>query len=561
MTEEEERQRIRKAAASLTETFGAAPAGWYCRTAPSVNTRRLLVEHGGFSYDSDAYNDDLPYWTSVPSPGGSAWHLVVPYTLCTNDSKFAPGRAFSTADDFFCFMRDALDALLEEARETGRPKMMSVGLHMRLIGHPARIKGLHRFLDYVKALGEETVWVCRRIDIANHWRRFHPPAGLDKSRGSGSAPRLLVTGGAGFVLCNLVHHWLTCDGESTCVIFDLQQAWDREVQALLEPFLLSGRLDFYSGDVSSSSAWEQLLSMHGAGFTHVVAGAAVTPTPEEEKDRPEATLRVNLDGLLQCLQWARRNCPSLQRIVHVSSDAVLGAMSEEGSGGESLLPPMSVYALSKLTGEAVVQRWRELFSMDIVSVRFSDVYGRLDRDTGARNRHNAPYWVCRQICDGEPVRVLGQSLDELGWDYVDAPSVARGLRALLLASARPAKAVYHLALGRCVTHRELVDSVRRARTEVLRQALAACGDGPADRRKLEMDIGSAPQVEFLSSPSPGTRKGLDIGSVSLISLPEGHWLRKRSLDVAPMQREFAWEATPLEEAMAEYVTWMSTGSA
>ena len=165
LAEEEEREHIRKAVASLTKTLGSRPLGWYCRSAPSVNTRRLLVEEGGFLYDSDAYNDELPYWDTVEGKP----HLVVPYSLTTNDSKFGRGW-FSTADDFFQFNKDAFDMLYAEGAT--HPKMMSVGLHMRLIGHPARAMGLKRFLDHVRQFDD--VWICNRTDIARHWMKVHP---------------------------------------------------------------------------------------------------------------------------------------------------------------------------------------------------------------------------------------------------------------------------------------------------------------------------------------------------------------------------------------------------
>ena len=162
----EEALEIKRAVESITRMIGEAPAGWYCRYAPSVDTRRLLVEHGGFLYDSDAYNDELPYWTRVLDRD----HLVIPYSLANNDGKFSRG-AMVTANDFFEFLRDAFDMLYREGAE--QPKMMSVGLHLRLIGHPGRANGLERFLDHVAR--HESVWVCRRIDIAKHWHAMHPP--------------------------------------------------------------------------------------------------------------------------------------------------------------------------------------------------------------------------------------------------------------------------------------------------------------------------------------------------------------------------------------------------
>jgi peptidoglycan/xylan/chitin deacetylase (PgdA/CDA1 family) len=165
LKEEEEREHIRRAIESLKQTVGSRPLGWYCRYGPSVNTRRLLVEEGGFLYDSDAYNDDLPYWTVVQGKP----HLIVPYSLCNNDSKFIRGN-FATGQHFFEYMRDAIDVLRAEG--TTAPKMMSIGLHMRVIGQPARAAGLLRLLDHIKQYDD--VWVSPRLDIAQHWRATHP---------------------------------------------------------------------------------------------------------------------------------------------------------------------------------------------------------------------------------------------------------------------------------------------------------------------------------------------------------------------------------------------------
>jgi putative urate catabolism protein len=164
LEEEEEREHIHKAIASLQQSVGARPLGWYCRYGPSVNTRRLLVQEGGFLYDSDAYNDELPYWVEVEGKR----HLVVPYTLGVNDSKFGRG-VFATGEDFYIYAKDSFDLLYREGER--QPKMMSVGLHMRLIGHPGRAAGLERFLDHV--MRHEGVWVCRREAIAQHWIAHH----------------------------------------------------------------------------------------------------------------------------------------------------------------------------------------------------------------------------------------------------------------------------------------------------------------------------------------------------------------------------------------------------
>jgi peptidoglycan/xylan/chitin deacetylase (PgdA/CDA1 family) len=167
LSEAEEREHIAKAVASLKTTVGARPAGWYCRYGPSVNTRRLLVEEGGFTYDSDYYGEELPFWQTVEGKP----HLVVPYSLTNNDGKYAAGMVH--ADQWFGLVRDAVDVLHHEGAKT--PKMMSVGMHMRLIGHPGRIAGLWRLLDHIQKFRD--VWVTRRIDIANHWRTTHPYRG------------------------------------------------------------------------------------------------------------------------------------------------------------------------------------------------------------------------------------------------------------------------------------------------------------------------------------------------------------------------------------------------
>ena len=166
LTEVTERKRIREAIISIKNTTGTRPYGWYCRYAPSINTRRLLVEEGGFLYDSDSYADELPYWVRV----GEKYHLIVPYTLATNDVKFVRG-GMSTSEHFFTFLSDSIDVLLNEGQT--HPKMLSVGLHPRIIGHPGRIKALSRLLDMISE--NNHIWVARRVDIAKHWiKNFHP---------------------------------------------------------------------------------------------------------------------------------------------------------------------------------------------------------------------------------------------------------------------------------------------------------------------------------------------------------------------------------------------------
>lgn len=160
-----EREHMQKAIAAIEKTCGQRPLGWYTgRLSP--NTRRLVVEEGGFLYDSDSYADDLPYWVEVAGKG----HLVVPYTFDNNDMKFSVSPGFSAGAGYGDYMKDAFDVLYKEGSR--HPRMMSIGLHCRLVGRPGRFAALERFVDYV--LGHKDVWVCRRIDIARHWRAVHP---------------------------------------------------------------------------------------------------------------------------------------------------------------------------------------------------------------------------------------------------------------------------------------------------------------------------------------------------------------------------------------------------
>jgi putative urate catabolism protein len=165
---ETEREHIALAVRSIEKLTGQRPLGWYTgRDSP--NTRRLVVEHGGFLYDADSYADDLPYWQAVNDKP----HLVVPYTLDCNDMRFATPGGFSTGNEFFAHLRDSFDVLYREGERA--PKMMSVGLHCRLAGRPGRSGALERFLDHVQR--HDKVWICRRLDIARHWIKHHPSGG------------------------------------------------------------------------------------------------------------------------------------------------------------------------------------------------------------------------------------------------------------------------------------------------------------------------------------------------------------------------------------------------
>ena len=178
-----EREHIARAVDAIRSLTGKPPDGWYTgRDSP--NTRRLVVEHGGFVYDADSYADDLPYWVSVQTSRGATPHLVVPYTLDTNDMRFAAPQGFNSGDQFYAYLKDAFDVLYAEGDPAGldQPKMLSIGLHCRIVGRPARFASLARFLDYARS--HDRVWFARRIDIARHWQSTHPFGRTQPSSGS-----------------------------------------------------------------------------------------------------------------------------------------------------------------------------------------------------------------------------------------------------------------------------------------------------------------------------------------------------------------------------------------
>jgi putative urate catabolism protein len=166
-SEADERAHLEEAIRIHTEVTGERPLGWYTGRC-SMNTTKLVMEEGGFVYSSDSYADDLPYWISKPEGGG---HLIIPYTLDANDMRFATPQGFNSGDQFFAYLKDSFDCLYEEGRR-GSPKMMSVGMHCRLLGRPGRAQAIARFLDY--ALARDKVWIARRIDIARHWHEQFP---------------------------------------------------------------------------------------------------------------------------------------------------------------------------------------------------------------------------------------------------------------------------------------------------------------------------------------------------------------------------------------------------
>ena len=156
----EEKKHMKMAIKTHQKIFGERPLGWYTGRC-SPNTRDLVFEDGGFLYDSDSYSDDLPYW----EVRNKKKQLIIPYTLDNNDMRFATNQGFNTGDHFYSYLKDSFDALYEEGKTY--PKMMSIGLHCRIIGKPGRVQALKKFLDYIKK--HKNVWICKRVDIAKHW--------------------------------------------------------------------------------------------------------------------------------------------------------------------------------------------------------------------------------------------------------------------------------------------------------------------------------------------------------------------------------------------------------
>ena len=342
-------------------------------------------------------------------------------------------------------------------------------------------------------------------------------------------------------------------------------------------------MEFHQGSVSNPASWESLASVHGTTFTHIVSGAAITPTRADEEANAQEIMAVNLFGCIQALEFARR-CKSLHRFVFVSSDAVYEYPGLVRPLLDSEVAPsaMGLYCLSKFAGENAVARWAELYGLDACCVRFADVYGRLDRNTGARNRHNAPYWVCEAAAAGRPVVVRG-SLDDIGWDYIAAPDVANALAALLRSENPPKLPVYVIGIGRPVPHRELLEAVFAAAPP------AGAGYNPSIETLVA--LGAVVQVDVHSTELPAN----DGGDVHLAALPTPHPLREESYDIAPLfgeshrphssiphnvyqpitgstliilfacnathcndcgADEFGWKPRPLAEAVSDYVEWL-----
>jgi allantoinase len=177
MDEALEREHMRIGMEIIEQLTGERARGWYTgRDSP--NTHRLVADYGGFEYDSDYYGDDLPFWMQVrKSDGTVAPQLIVPYAMDSNDMRFSSAQGFAQGEDFYTYLRDAFDVLYAEGDPQGedRPRMLSIGMHCRLLGRPGRMRALQRFLDHVQS--HDQVWICRRLDIARHWTQTHPFTG------------------------------------------------------------------------------------------------------------------------------------------------------------------------------------------------------------------------------------------------------------------------------------------------------------------------------------------------------------------------------------------------
>ena len=182
LDEATEREHMALGMAAIEQLTGERPLGWYTgRDSP--NTHRLVADFGGFEYDSDHYVDDLPFWMPVTKTDGSVvQQLIVPYTLDTNDMRFSSAQGFAQGDDFFTYLKDSFDVLYAEGDPQGdnSPKMLSIGMHCRLLGRPGRMRSLQKFLDYIQ--NKDHVWICRRLDIARHWRQTHPHSSTTAER-------------------------------------------------------------------------------------------------------------------------------------------------------------------------------------------------------------------------------------------------------------------------------------------------------------------------------------------------------------------------------------------
>ena len=261
---------------------------------------------------------------------------------------------------------------------------------------------------------------------------------------------------------NVIYEWLATDTDATAVAFDLQRAWDDDARAFLARCVGEGRMEFFEGSVTDRADWDALAATDGGKFTHIVSGAALTPTASEEQASGgiSAILSVNLLGLMNCLEFALAHGADSCRFISISSGAIYrhAGLVRPRAEGETVPSSMEMYTLTKFAGEQLVARFADLHGLDCTCVRPSNVFGRMDRDTGARNRHNSPYWVCTRAAASQAVVVSG-GLDAVGGEHTSVVDLAAAIVAILRAQTAPRRRVYHIGLGRPVKHREILEAV------------------------------------------------------------------------------------------------------
>jgi len=324
---------------------------------------------------------------------------------------------------------------------------------------------------------------------------------------------LLITGASGFVLSNLARVWLARDPAATCVVLDAAPQ-DELAEAFFAP--VRNRLTFIQADVRQPEMWKGLLSRHV--ITHVVHGAAVTPSLERERWEPLLVLEVNLMGTVNLLEWACRQS-SVKRFIYVSSGAVYGD-SQAAAMGEPVrednpADPHKLYAISKVASEQIVRRYGELFGLEVASVRFSSVYGPMDRETATRSVQSIPYRLAHLALTGNPIRVYGL---EGGGDWIHVEDVAAALVELLYAPEL-SYGLYNVAYGEFVTLGELLD--------IMHEAVPG----------LEYTVTTREQADIAAEPE---RRG-------------GGW---GAYDTSRLREVGGWEPRPLHEALTSYVAWL-----
>ena len=323
---------------------------------------------------------------------------------------------------------------------------------------------------------------------------------------------LLITGGTGFVMSNLARHWLESDSTASVHVLD-SAPWDGLLGRFFEP--VRGRLNFVQASVLDQGAWDHLAAQP---ITHIVHGATITPSSGRERANPREVIEVNLMGTVNALEFARR-LPELKRFVYVSSGAVYGEalpgtpdvpVPEEGH-----ISPVELYGITKFGSEHITRRYGEVFGLDVASVRFSGVYGPMDRATPARAVDCVPKKIVAAALAGKPITV--KALDA-GGDFIHAHDVARALAAMLRAPALEHR-VYNVAYGKFSLIGELIDLVRQV-VPGLRAEVVATSDA---------DISYDPRDRL------------------------GRW---GDYDISRLRDELGWRPRPIREALHSYVAWM-----